>query len=234
MEVEDHYWWHQVLRSLVLAELNIRLGESAKILDVGCGTGGMLNQISKERPLWGCVGIDASASAVGYCHGRGLGNVTVADASDLPFPAGTFDAVLCLDVLYHEAVAEELALAEMQRVVKSGGCFTLNLPAFDLLRGAHDKAVCGARRYKVGQVLKMLSSVKMRVKLIHYWNAWLFCPLLLWRHCSRIKRMQSSDMQTLPLWLNGILEHCGRVDTKMSRLLRLPFGSSLFVVAGKR
>ena len=232
--VEDDYWWHSLLRRMVMKELRARLGHSARILDVGCGTGGMLNELRQSRPHWQCDGVDISPTAVEQCRGRGLTQVSRADVAELPFPAAEFDTVICLDVLYHEAVVEDLALAEIQRVMKTGGCLVLNLPAFAALRGSHDEVVCGARRYTAHQVLKMLSSGRMSVKIIHYWNAWLFIPLLLWRRWSRSSRTQRSDMQVLPGWLNHGLSACGRVDAWLSRVLKIPFGSSLFVVAVKR
>jgi ubiquinone/menaquinone biosynthesis C-methylase UbiE len=232
--VEDHYWWHQALRSLVIRELRAQLGDSARILDVGCGTGGMLNEIQRVHPQWVCHGVDVSPTAVAHCRSRGLTDVILADVGELPYSAAEFDAVLCLDVLYHEAVVEDLAVAEIRRVLKPGGCLLINLPAFETLRGAHDAVVCGARRYTADQVMKMLQSGRVTVKRIHYWNAWLFLPLLIWRHWSRVRRNQCSDMQSLPGWLNQIMTTCGKADARLSRALKIPFGSSLFALAIKR
>jgi len=232
--LEDHYWWHGVLRTMVMKELRLRLGPTARVLDVGCGTGGMLSEIQASYPHWSCEGVDISLTALEHCQSRGLSQVKQADVAELPFPAAEFDAVICLDVLYHEEVVEDLALAEMQRVLKTGGCLIMNLPAFAALRGAHDAVVCGARLYTVHQVLNRLRSGRMKVNLIHYWNAWLFIPLLLWRRRSRVSRTQRSDMHALPTELNRILRVCGGVDAWWCRALKIPFGSSLFVVAVKR
>jgi len=235
--VEDHHWWHAVLRRQVADALRKNLPPRGYLLDAGCGTGGMLSFLRESIPCLDMEGIDASPKAVKYCQERGL-EVTEGRVEALPFEADEFDAVLSLDVLYHEGVQEDQALEEMVRVLRPGGVLLLNLPAFDCLRGAHDAAVFGARRYNANRVRQMLEGRGLVCETIHYWNAWLFVPLLLWRQLSRLpdNRRQDaiSDLVTLPAWLNGMLTRTGRLDVWLCRLLRVPFGSSVFVMARKK
>jgi hypothetical protein len=66
--------------------------------------------------------------------------------------------------------------------------------------------------------------------MIHYWNAWLFLPLLAkrWFH-----RSAKSDLGALPSWLNVWLTVLGKADATLCRCLRLPWGSSVFAVVSK-
>ncbi|OYW75351.1 MAG: hypothetical protein B7Z37_13665 [Verrucomicrobia bacterium 12-59-8] len=235
--VEDRHWWYAVLRSLVQHALAGRLSLRGRLLDAGCGTGGMLEFLREKMCDLDVAGVDAAEQAVRHCHQRGLITVQSGSVEALPYSDAAFDAVLSLDVLYHAGVNEEHALAEMGRVLRPDGLLVLNLPAFAGLRGSHDVAVSGARRYTACQVRTLLEDSSFVVEMIQYWNAWLFLPLLAWRRVSRMKAEQGpageSDLKITPAWMNSVLTAIGRLDAGLCRELRLPFGSSVFAVARK-
>jgi ubiquinone/menaquinone biosynthesis C-methylase UbiE len=87
-----------------------------KLLDAGCGDGGvarLLHQRVREA-----VGVDVEASAT-WREEPGL-TFTVADAEQLPFADGSFDIVHSKDSLHHMD-SPEGALAEYRRVLKRDG-----------------------------------------------------------------------------------------------------------------
>jgi len=226
--VEDRHWWYAVLRCQVVKALSQRLPLHARVLDAGCGTGGMMRQLSAR---WMTVGIDASPVALGHTRARGL-HAILGSVDDLPFERASFDAVLSLDVLYHQDVHPEQAVAEIARVLKPGGVLIVNVPAFAVLRGSHDRSVSGARRYNACQVQGLLERHNLKPDIIHYWNGWLFLPLLLRRLVSRLdKDTQASDLRMPPRLLNQLLTTMGHIDAWASRALRLPIGTSVFGVA---
>ncbi|MBN8421284.1 MAG: class I SAM-dependent methyltransferase [Verrucomicrobia bacterium] len=235
--VEDHHWWYAVLHRLVQETLAGRLPPHARLLDAGCGTGGMLEFLQARMGGLELTGVDAAEDAVRHCHQRGLGAVRSGSVEALEFEDAAFDAVLSLDVLYHAGVDEEKALAEMRRVLRPEGLLVVNLPAFERLRGSHDVAVSGVRRYVSCQVRSLLEHASFEVVMIQYWNAWLFLPLLVWRRMSRTKAGQGtesrSDLKLPPAWLNSLLAGFGRLDAGLCRELHLPFGSSVFAIARK-
>ena len=235
--VEDRHWWYAVLRSQVLHALAGRLPPRGRLLDAGCGTGGMLEFLQGRICDLNVAGVDDAEEAVRHCQERGLSTVQLGSVEALPHADAAFDAVLSLDVLYHSGVIEKRALAEMDRVLLPGGLLVLNLPAFDGLRGTHDVAVSGARRYGASQVRALLENSNFTVEIIHYWNAWLFLPLLAWRQLSRMRTEAAaageSDLKLTPRWMNSLLAGMGKLDAGLCRELRVPFGSSVFAVARK-
>ncbi|WP_395740816.1 class I SAM-dependent methyltransferase [Prosthecobacter sp.] len=235
--VEDRHWWYVVLRGLVEHALAGRLAPRSRLLDAGCGTGGTLEYLQTRNGELALAGIDLSEQAVNCCRQRGLSAVKVGAVEALPFEEGTFDAVLSLDVLYHTGVDEKQALAEMRRVLRPDGLLVMNLPAFEGLRGSHDVAVHGARRYAAGQVRSLLERSCFAVEKVHYWNAWLFLPLLLWRQMSRLAagpaRGNVSDLKLTPAWMNSVLAGMGRMDAGLCQEFHIPFGSSVFAIARK-
>src|SRR6185295_13870801 len=139
--VEDRHWWYTSLHGLVARVMRDKLAENPDILDAGCGTGGMLKVLRAAMPLARLTGIDTSPEAVEMAGQRGICSVVEGRVEALPFADRSFNAVICLDVLYMRGIDEHAAVEEFKRVLLPGGLLILNLPAFEFLRGEHDLAV---------------------------------------------------------------------------------------------
>ncbi|MFH1314605.1 MAG: class I SAM-dependent methyltransferase [Candidatus Eisenbacteria bacterium] len=85
------------------------------LLDVGCGTGWMLEALRPRCDYM--VGLDSSLQGLG--RASGTGDAVAGSGIHLPFRDGTFDLVLCAEVLehYRDDVLDEAA-AELARVSK--------------------------------------------------------------------------------------------------------------------
>jgi SAM-dependent methyltransferase len=96
------------------------LGPAAgRCLDLGCGTG--LGLPVLEAAGWEATGVDVSAAQLARAHERGA-NVIQADAHELPFEDGAFDAVV--SILTHTDFDDARAVfREAARVLRPGGVF---------------------------------------------------------------------------------------------------------------
>src|SRR5215475_8673813 len=107
----------------VEAALGIFLASETRIdvLDCGCGTGHWLTElVSPDRHL---VGLDASAEMlIQAARGRHL-ELVHAQAEYLPFEAGSFDRVFCVNSFHHFASKPQF-VAEVRRVLRRPGGFT--------------------------------------------------------------------------------------------------------------
>jgi SAM-dependent methyltransferase len=106
----------------------LALPPSAKVLEVGCGTGAMMRFLVRRDDFSGkAFGIDHSLSfveaAIRFARDEDVSNCLefhVGDAHSLDFPAETFDAVIAHTLISH--VTDPAAvLREMARVVRPGG-----------------------------------------------------------------------------------------------------------------
>jgi ubiquinone/menaquinone biosynthesis C-methylase UbiE len=110
----------RVHRELV-ARADLRPGH--RVLEIGCGPGGLLAAIARERPDAAVVGLDPDPDALARAARRAPGATLVpGTAAAVPEPDGSFDRVLSSFMLHHLAPDEQrAALAEAARVLRPGG-----------------------------------------------------------------------------------------------------------------
>ncbi|MDP6666375.1 MAG: class I SAM-dependent methyltransferase [Dehalococcoidia bacterium] len=95
---------------------------AAHVLDIGCGNGRLIRQLSKHNINF--IGIDQSPKMLADVDGP----VLVGDATDLQFPDAHFDGAAALYMLYH-LPDPKLAIAEAWRILQDGGLFVASAPS---------------------------------------------------------------------------------------------------------
>lgn len=202
-----------------------------RILDAGCGTGGLLTRLVHAGT---CVGIDASELALGGARRRGHTRLARASVQSLPFAAARFDVVISVDVLYHRAVGDDAAaLREFARVCRPGGCIVLVLPAHEWLRGGHDEVVHTARRYSRRMLRELAGKADLKVERLGGFYAALLLPALVHRWRSR-RQPARSDVLEVPRGLNRLLIAWLRCEAWVLLRWGLPPGLSQFAVLRRR
>lgn len=128
--------------------LELRGGE--RVLDVGCGTATALRLLAaREEPLT-LVGLDRSAGMLAQSQaGDRSGRIrwVAGDVGALPAPAGAYDVVLAMHMLYHAADVDR-AVRELRRVLRGGGTLLATTLGRDHMAELHDlatEALAGAR-----------------------------------------------------------------------------------------
>jgi ubiquinone/menaquinone biosynthesis C-methylase UbiE len=99
------------------AEIVRRVGVGREVLEVGCGTGLVLQRVAQFARA--ATGVDLSPGMLARARARGL-EVREGSATALPFPDASFDVVYSFKVLAHIPDIER-CLAEMVRVARPGG-----------------------------------------------------------------------------------------------------------------
>jgi SAM-dependent methyltransferase len=240
-DIEDHYWWSVGTRRIFfdLLAAAVKSGDSARVLDVGCGTGVTLaNLPATWRVAAGC---DYSEQALSFCRRRGLGSLVRCDATRLPFATGSLDLVLALDVVEH-LDDDAGCVREMVRACRPGGHVLVHVPVFPLLWNEKDVLNHHRRRYRRAEVLRLLESSGLTVERTLYVNFLLF-PLAvlvaLYARVFRRRNLENPDPRTLdrlhniPKVLNRAMIALLDFERWLGKRVRLPFGMSLLCLARK-
>lgn len=115
-ERERHLPYHRMLDDLEV-ELVERYGAGKQVLEVGCGTGLLLDRVARFAA--GARGIDLSGGMLAKAASRGL-SVAQASATELPVATASVDVAYSFKVLAHIPDIAG-AMREMARVVRPGG-----------------------------------------------------------------------------------------------------------------
>jgi SAM-dependent methyltransferase len=236
--VEDKHWWYVGLHNLVVLLINELLPQrQLKILDVGCGTGGLLSIINNlEHEV---QGLDYSEDAIDYCQKRGLENVFKADINEWKPGQNTYDVITSFDVLSHEWIKDEpQILKALANGLKDQGLIMLNYPAFPILRRKHDRVVMMRKRYTKKTLVPILSEAGLSPVVLSYRVPHAFFILLLLRALESFKTTKQdaqSDIATTPSEFinNALIQAIWLENRAIARGFSLPIGSSLFAVARK-
>jgi len=236
--VEDKHWWYVGLHNLVVVLSNKLFSQKQlKILDAGCGTGGLLSILSKIG--YEAEGLDYSDEALSYCHKRGLQNIFKADINEWKPHQDTYDLITSFDVLSHEWVKDEVQiLKSLANGLKDNGVIMLNYPAFPILRRQHDSVVMMRKRYTKKTLRQLLSKADLSPVIVSYRIPHAFLVLLLLRayESTQTNRQDAqSDIATIPSELinNTLIKATKLENQAIARGYSIPFGSSLFAVARK-
>lgn len=235
-KLEATHWWHVAKRRLIIRLLNRYLEEDKtrlRHLDIGCGTGMMLWELS------GCqlnIGVDLSSPALNHCQSRGLANVAVADLNHrLPFKSESFEIITMLDVLEH-LDNDLFALQEIWRVLKPQGLFILTAPAHPSLWTYWDEILGHKRRYREADLKNSLQASGFKLLKFSFFYLYLLPFAVIFRIIKSFlpeSFRKQSDFINLPKPLNQLLIQLAALETKVIEKRSLPAGLSLVCVLRK-
>lgn len=232
--LEGRLWWYRGLHGLIVDQVGKMAHDSARpLLDAGCGTGGLLAALGRQRTCPARLGLEYDADAAALAAEKGKAGIVVGSVTALPFGSGTLGGIVSADVLPHRLVDPQQALEEARRCLEAGGFLILNLPAYQWMFSAHDRHVHSARRFTRRQAIGLAEDAGFRVRRATYWNCILF-PLMAARRMLTRRGAGGSDVKPFPApvdWLFGAI--VGLERRLIGWGLSLPFGGSVLLVAQK-
>lgn len=235
-ELEDRHWWFLGKRRIVrtLLARYVKLAPDDLILDVGCGTGGMMSVLQQFGETFG---LDISSMGLELACERGFDTLTQASVQSLPFTDNTFGLVTSFDVLYHEAVGDDLsALKEFYRICRPGGYLLITDSALPILKSPHDRAYHAKRRYTTCSLGAKVVQAGFRILKLSYASSLLFPFILavrLWKRYVHTNGAPSSDLWAAPPIFNSALYAVYGLEASLLPYCSLPVGSSVVCVARK-
>lgn len=247
LKQEDRHWWYRGRRRIVLDELaQLPAGPELRVLDAGCGSGRLLDELRGYGHL---TGLDLNPDSVEIARSRGHDDVVQGPVEHLPWDDETFDLVISLDMVEHTA-DDRVTLRELRRVTKSGGYFLMTVPALRALWSSHDVFNNHHRRYDRKMMRVLAADTGWSIERMTYFNSLLLPPAAAVRLLQRMRHRDvirtgvrdvtnesqhgkhASDVELTPPWMSPVLELPMKLEAKwLDRGRRtLPAGLSLLAV----
>ena len=235
--LERDHWWFRGKRAAIAALLD-RAGAPPPgprdlVVDVGCGTGAVLERFGAGAVA---VGIDDHEDALRYARDRSGALLARSDARALPFRNASVDRVFLLDVAEH--VPEDAAVfAEIRRVLKPDGLAVVHVPAHPRMWSPHDEAMHHVRRYTRSELEARIAEAGLSPVLLTYTFGALLLPaaaVRAWKRRGAEPAGERADFGVAPAWMNRVLAGWQRIEAGWLARANLPLGVSLAAVLRPR
>ncbi len=227
-ESETEHWWFQARREILLQVIKSFVPKGVSVLDVGCGTGFILEKLQHD---YDAHGLDHAEVAVNYCHERGLTFVKRGLLGEETFNGKKFQLISFLDVIEH--IEDDLAVLSVAKpYLSQNGIVMITVPAFEFLWSAHDEIHHHKRRYTKETLTELLQKAGYTVRYISYFNMFLFPMIALVRVIGNLTgRHNVSDAKPENKFFNDVLYRVFESERNLLPNVSLPFGVSLLAVA---
>lgn len=230
-QMERWQFWFQGRRALVEQLLMMYLEKmSHSILDVGCGTGYIVEVLTRKG--YRVIGVDKLPDGLQATRERLLNATLIqAEVTNLPFNDNGFDAALLLDVLEH--VDDVTTLAEVKRVLSPGRIIIITVPAMPWLWSYRDEAAHHLRRYTRRRLVNLIRHVDLHIELLRYYQ-FILMPIVVMTRLLGRRTPGVSELEEKPgRVINTILTFVNKVETRMGKFIPYLWGSSLVAVCRK-
>jgi SAM-dependent methyltransferase len=138
-------------RGAILSHLGA-LSPAATLIEIGCSTGHLLQDLRATHPSVRLIGLDLILSGLRKARATQPDVVLAqADACHLPIADSSADAVLSVNLLEH-VPDDMMALSEIRRVLRPGGKAVLVVPVAPGLYDYYDRFLQHERRYARGEM----------------------------------------------------------------------------------
>ncbi|MBI4798106.1 MAG: class I SAM-dependent methyltransferase [Desulfarculus sp.] len=236
--LEKDHWWFVGKRWAAAALLEALEPIAGPRLDLGAGTGALLEDHLRRGPALGLeydpLAISLARQRVGPRLARGLSHA-------LPFRDNCAGLVTMMDLLYHQGVDVAATLAECHRVLRPGGFLLVFDSAYQGLMGPHDRAMHGARRFARQGLCLRLERAGFTIVRATYRNSLLAPAVIAQRLLAKwLEKLRgpgaeapASDVARPPEVLNRLLLGVMRLEARWLRRHDLALGTSVCVLGRK-
>lgn len=228
-EQEDNHWWFRGRREILASLINrcLTLQPRARILEVGCGTGGNLVFLSSLGELDAVEYDDDARAIASEKSGITVKAGTLPDG--LTVDDGAYDLIALLDVLEH-IEEDKKSLAKLSSKLSKTGRLLITVPAMPWLWSDHDEQHHHHRRYTKSTLRTAVTNSGLQVVKIGYFNTLLFPIAVIQRIFKRLIRSSAPDDLAPSPIINNFLFSIFRAEKYVIGRLPFPIGLSIFAI----
>jgi SAM-dependent methyltransferase len=227
-DTEAKHWWFTARRSLLEEFISeIKLPEQSRILEVGSGTGGNLDMLSKFG-IVSAMEMDQTARTISSSKTGNKYDIRAGFCpSDIPFKAEKFDLICLFDVLEHIEPDVETLVA-LKALLKPSGYILVTIPANKWMWSAHDTFLHHKRRYSKKEFVSKINASGFVHTRISYFNTLLFPVAAAIRLKDKLLNTKTASGSMIPIApVNNLFRAIFQSERFLLRSMNLPFGVSL-------
>lgn len=234
-QVESEHFWFRARNNMITTLINafVPKHERRSLLEVGCGTGIVLNTMKSLG--FHVTGLDVNQTAINYAQVKCPDARLIRQSLYSFVSAKRFHAVGAFDVLEHQA-QDGLFLKRCWDLLEDGGTLFLTVPAGMWLWSPLDVLSGHKRRYEAGELREKLERVGFHVQFINYWNVLTLPWYMLFRiYTIRQKSVATMDvyLRTPNVFVNKFLQYLLRLEQLFFLTFPFPRGATLVICAKK-
>jgi len=233
--LEAGNFWFRARNQLIIWALRHHFPMMRRYLEIGCGTGYVLNGVAQAYPQAILTGSEVFSVGLPYAASR-VKNAELLqmDAKRIPY-VDEFDVIGAFDVLEH-IKEDEAVLAEMLRALRPGGGIAITVPQHPWLWSHQDEYACHVRRYRIGELREKVLQTGFKVEFETSFVS-LLLPAMIASRMTRRNAPANNDAIAelrLPTFLNRAFEGVMNAERQLIRIgMRFPLGGSLLLIAKK-
>jgi len=228
---EEDSFWFTSRNQLVIDAMRKFFPSAESFLEVGCGTGFVLQGLEKAFPRLQLSGSEVLCHGLSYAQQRVSHSVVFQmDALNIPFEE-EFDVIGAFDVVEH--IEDDLSvLQNFHRATKPGGGIILTVPQHQWLWSEADDYAHHVRRYSRGELAEKVIAAGFTIERVTSFVSLLLVPMAL----SRLLRKKSGYDDCAEFKMSSALNRAFDMVMAVERILlstgvSLPAGGSLLLVA---
>ncbi|HEY9870823.1 MAG TPA: class I SAM-dependent methyltransferase [Candidatus Obscuribacterales bacterium] len=234
-EAEPANFWFRSRNKLILWALQQFAPGARNFLEIGCGTGFVLQAVAARFPQLEIYGSELFAEGLSFAARRvPTARLLELDARDIRFDS-RFDAIGMFDVLEH-IDDDRLVLEQVFKALTPGGTMFISVPQHRFLWGPSDVSCHHYRRYEKQELVSKVQQAGFNVLATTSFVSLLLPLMIASRWCQRRfchRHTVMSELQVRGL-LGAFLEGVLSFELFLVRRgLSWPAGGSLFLVAHK-
>jgi len=241
--VEDRHFWFRARGRAVAAlaeQVTAPLPPGHRVLELGCGNGGMLKVLHRACPRGMVIGMDLFAEGLRHARRRTPCPLIQGDVHRPPF-AARFELIGLFDVLEH-IPDDRRTLDDIRALLADGGALLMTVPAHPALWSYFDEASHHCRRYTAGDLREKLTRAGLVVEYLTPFMAplyplmWAARRLKTWRRGAggegaSAAQMSAAELRIVP-GMNAVMDCLLAHETPLLvRRRQLAMGTSLLAIA---
>lgn len=231
--LESRNFWFRARNRLILSMLQRYAPGFTDFLEVGCGTGYVLQGVAEAFPQARLVASEAETEGLRFAAERvPRAEFLQIDARRMPFER-EFSVIGAFDVIEH-IEEDETVMAQMHRALKPGGHLLLTVPQHPFLWSEYDVRAHHVRRYTRPELRAKLGRAGYRIVKMTSFVSLLLPLMMLSRLTRRTEGAKYDPLAELRIggFANAVLERVLAVERLLIHAgLSLPAGGSLLAVA---